>query len=532
MIKRSSQKLIVAILILTIFLCAVFSISKLIMSTNANISFLASKQKLNGWIEKNGNKFYYKNGTMLKGFQKLKNKNKTDTYYFDKNGVMQIGFLKIKNKNRTDTYYFSETDTKKDNKNVYKGAMQTGLTQIMVNGKKELYYFTTASEEKNKKIAPEGAMQTGLMKISNAWYYFNYEGKAVIDKCGKIVDGRTFCFDENGNGTNQTKTKTYNSVHKLGVIEFTTSDSKQVTELTEEINKIQNQIDSTDDALELNELKDTLEQLQTKLTKLNTPVIKISTDKKYTGVQGFTAAGDYYIAATVHKNISTNLLFYDRKNYQLVKSVIVDNKFEHTNDLTYNTKTGKVYVGMNNGKFSLKEALSLSDDGILKVEKLNTYKNLTSKIKMSGVAYDEYNNKLYTASGNTIYIYDSGLSLSKTIKKIKGIDDKNQGIGAYKGKVLALRNTGVKYSNAINPETKKVDINIASNVLHIYRINGDYLGSYILKSDLPLEIEGVSYTGEGKKFAFSFAQKEKKTDADEYEDVGGLIYEVNLNIPQ
>ena len=116
---------------------------------------------------------------MLTGWQTLKYKGDTDTYFFNSNGVMQTGLKKLYRNNGWNIYYFEQTTT---------------------------------------KVSHEGAMVTGLRKINGYYYYFASNGKLIGDTCLTTADSRKICSDKNGIATINTKTKTYSSLTKLGTI--------------------------------------------------------------------------------------------------------------------------------------------------------------------------------------------------------------------------------------------------------------------------------------------------------------------------
>ncbi|MDE5978022.1 MAG: glucosaminidase domain-containing protein [Turicibacter sp.] len=119
-------------------------------------------KELTGWIKDSGVWYYYKNGQIQTGWQKVDNK----WYYLDNEGRMKTGWLHLNNK----WYYLNATGEmqvawKKINNVWYyfnsNGEMQTGWLQL--DSKK--YYLNSS-----------GAMQTGWQKIDNKWYYFYESG--------------------------------------------------------------------------------------------------------------------------------------------------------------------------------------------------------------------------------------------------------------------------------------------------------------------------------------------------------------------
>lgn len=157
-----------------------------------------------GWLTIEGDVFYTNSsGVMQTGWQKLDGKN----YYFDSNGVLQVGFYTVGGSCyysdasgvmqigwktiEESTYYFDSS-----------GKMKRGWTQIDGNS----YYFNT-----------NGKMQTGWICLSGKWYYLKEENGAMATgwlKTGgetyyltssgvrvsgiQFIDNQAYKFDENG----------------------------------------------------------------------------------------------------------------------------------------------------------------------------------------------------------------------------------------------------------------------------------------------------------------------------------------------
>lgn len=117
----------------------------------------------NGWLNKFDHWYWFKDGVMQTGWQKIKNiwyymdKNTgimqtgwfsdgKATYYANSNGAMQTGWIKLNN-----IWYYLDPS----------GALQTGFYTV-----KDVRYFADEN----------GAMKTGWQKIQDAWYYFNTNG--------------------------------------------------------------------------------------------------------------------------------------------------------------------------------------------------------------------------------------------------------------------------------------------------------------------------------------------------------------------
>lgn len=123
---------------------------------------------LNGWITKNGKKYYYKNNKTLKGWQKISGY----WYFFEtKNGVMLKGWQQIKG----NKYYLGKD-----------GKMVRGWLKY----NKAWYYLGYAND------ADSGLMRTGWLKDKGKWYYLRSNGKMVTGK--QTISGKTYYFDKSG----------------------------------------------------------------------------------------------------------------------------------------------------------------------------------------------------------------------------------------------------------------------------------------------------------------------------------------------
>ena len=434
-----------------------------------------------GW-QKIGSSWYYfaskqfassnsmNTGEAVTGWKKIGSYN----YYFSTSGVMALGLKKLTYNNSTGYFYFDSS-----------GHMKTAWRQI--NGK--WYYFAPNDYAKSNNVV-FGMAVKGFQKIKNVWYFFDDNGVMQSNVCKEMSDGKNICFDKNGKGKEQE-----------------TKDDPQGT-------PEQGDTSGNPDTPVYNKLT----SLGT--IKLGSPVITVPSTTNCKGAQGFTVAGNYYVAAKVNsENSKSCIMIYDKNTHQKVSGfhVIGSNSMGqgylgHTNDIAYNPNDGKLYVPITSGDISkyryrtivLEDAINNKltfDGGKFKDEK-NGVRSFSS------LEYDASNDKIYAAAGDWIYIYDKYMNYKSYFKKID--TDTSQGIGSYNGKILVVRT---------NSSRMGVDkgVDAAGNVIDIYRTNGNYLGSYLIDS-LNKELEAISYTGVGNTFALYFGTV-------------GEIYEVNLNIP-
>ena len=140
------------------------------MQSSESVS-VGSKEKTfvessDGWVQIDGNMYYYKDGIAVTGVQSIDG----DTFCFDDDGTMQTGWQRIDG----NTYYFAPT-----------GVMQTGQQQIdgitcyfnfdgtAITGLQEIggdrYYFR------------DGKAQNGwIYEKERAWYFDKDDGKLIV----------------------------------------------------------------------------------------------------------------------------------------------------------------------------------------------------------------------------------------------------------------------------------------------------------------------------------------------------------------
>ena len=149
---------------------------------------IVADTSLDGWITKDGSKYYYENGVMTLGFKTIKG----NRYYFSKKtGKMLTGWRELGGKK----YYFNKTtgaatvDGKKISSKYYlfstKGVMQKSGWKN--DSKGNTYYLKKSGVAYTKK----------WYKKSGKWYYFGSNGKMVKGKSLKIGK-KTYKFNSKG----------------------------------------------------------------------------------------------------------------------------------------------------------------------------------------------------------------------------------------------------------------------------------------------------------------------------------------------
>ena len=149
----------------------------------------------NGWVQKNGHRYYYVNGTLKYGWFTISGKK----YFFDHTGAMRTGWVITGGKK----YYLDPTGVMKTGwlvsggKKYYldpSGVMRTGW--LVTGGKK--YYLDPSgvmrtglvvNGGKKYYLDPSGAMKTGWVRIDGKSYYFYPypNGNMAVNT---VIDGR------------------------------------------------------------------------------------------------------------------------------------------------------------------------------------------------------------------------------------------------------------------------------------------------------------------------------------------------------
>lgn len=122
-----------------------------------------SNSGLNGWLNVFGNKYWFKNGIMQTGWQKISG----SWYYLDEEtGIPQTGWFEADGK----TYYSNSS-----------GIMQTGWMKF----DDKWYYFDGS-----------GALQTGFYTVGSSCYYSDESG--IMLTGWQTINGNKYCFDSSG----------------------------------------------------------------------------------------------------------------------------------------------------------------------------------------------------------------------------------------------------------------------------------------------------------------------------------------------
>lgn len=155
-----------------------------------------------GWVQKNGNTYFYENGSKLTGWQNINGR----VFYFlqtgddQRKGKMLKGFQSIGGR----TYYFKQTGA-----SGVKGALFTGIQKI--NG--QTYMFRDTGD-----YGDFGEMLTGFQEYNGNTYYLKQTGAAGTK--GKMftgfqtIGGKTYYFKQTG--TRGVKGMMFTGFKKIG----------------------------------------------------------------------------------------------------------------------------------------------------------------------------------------------------------------------------------------------------------------------------------------------------------------------------
>ena len=157
----------------------------------------------NGWVEEEGNRYYYQNGKKVSGFQEIEGK----VYYFDEvdNILETTSGLQTQNDDPDKMFYINEDGTVCEGFQDIDGeTYYFGENYFAVNGFQEIdsnnYYFDNYELQKglinvdDKLIYTNeaGELQYGWQTINNNKYYFNSDGYAVNGF--QEIEGKTYFF--------------------------------------------------------------------------------------------------------------------------------------------------------------------------------------------------------------------------------------------------------------------------------------------------------------------------------------------------
>ena len=118
---------------------------------------LVPNSSVNGWLSWCDKKTYLENGITVKEFQYLEYKEGKDWFYFNQDGIMLTGWQKIESMGDLRTFYFDKNN----------GNMLLGWQQLEWSG--------------------------GVN-----WFYFYPSVGYMAQNCCITIDGKEYCFDENG----------------------------------------------------------------------------------------------------------------------------------------------------------------------------------------------------------------------------------------------------------------------------------------------------------------------------------------------
>ena len=233
------------------------------------------------------------------------------------------------------------------------------------------------------------------------------------------------------------------------------------------------------------ELKPLLKSKKIKVSKKKTKTITKKFDENglvYTHVQGFCTDGTYWYVALMtsdggdktYASQETKLLKINIKTKKIVLKKAVG-KIGHTNSLTYNPNTGKIYTAPCTKNMSYIYSFNASDfEGKTQIEfKDKKGKAYTNKSYPS-FAYDPTNNVYIVKSGNkSLSYFDSDFKLIKkvTVKHLKKKD-------SMTGQAISC--DGCNIFSVFN----NLSANPRVNYIRIYDINGKYVKQIKFKKEL------------------------------------------------
>ena len=165
-------------------------------------STIPKDNSLSGWVERNGNWYYYLNNVPIKGWRELDWSGGKGWFYFNDQGIM------LKNTNTPDGYHVDGNgvwDQKKpDSINQNNQTKVGGSFNKWSKVGDTWYYF----DDQGNKV-------TGWQKIKDTYYYFESDGRLRTGWLKR--DDKYYYYDDNGNLLKDTTTPDGYKVDRDGV---------------------------------------------------------------------------------------------------------------------------------------------------------------------------------------------------------------------------------------------------------------------------------------------------------------------------
>ncbi len=214
------------------------------------------------------------------------------------------------------------------------------------------------------------------------------------------------------------------------------------------------------------------------------PIIEFPDVENYS-LQGFTIVKDkLFIVLSGFEDTKALIKVFDLNTYEEVME-IKNNKLGHANDVTYNSKTNKIYVLAGSGSLNIHV---FNGDNFKYEEKI--------KIDLPGrsITYIEELDKYAVRTVSNGYIYNNEFKLESKVPFIYGMnfstDIARQGWAYYNGLIY--------YTNW---SWKRLGGD-GTNVIFIYDLDGNMKGSWYTKDDIG-EIEDIAFYNERMVLGFN-----------------------------
>lgn len=227
--------------------------------------------------------------------------------------------------------------------------------------------------------------------------------------------------------------------------------------------------------------KDNCNKIASKGKIVNAQAITTINNDKYVITKTLTSADRE--AAKNDKNLSENTASIVVSDNEGNKKIYKTGELGHVNGVTYNNKTKKLYiVGGVPGGYSY---ISIDYNNLSKAINTNTEKipkeyiqkgkiSSVSGLKPTGIAYDSIKDVFVLSDKYNLYVCKNLNECNKQIKK--QFANTNQDIGAYNGYIYVLR-----YNKEVTENNS--NINNPRNAIDMYDIEGNYLGSHLVKTE-------------------------------------------------